>query len=321
MRKRICPALMVISMLVALVPTVASAAEGNINVIINGQAVAFTEDSGYPFIDENYRTMVPLRVTMETAGATVGYDPQAQTAIVVYNNDRIEVPIGTDYLYNNNQKIQNDTVAVAFNGRTYLPIRAVLESAGFTVAWDNESNAVIANNFDYTLDTLVPYHTGDVYTLLTNLLEGNVVFVDGGYYATPEYVKMLANVQMRYLGDDINTAIYPMDDHRFDLANGAVEESLKEWVSLNDLQENGVLFQILVLGDISMKGFYTSGSTSRALYETPSIPDDFMDSPTSGTFDGIQIKVENGDILFRQADLMDKGIIAEPINDLVFVLP
>lgn len=321
MKKCLFSMLLVLTLVFACVPTMASAAEGNINVIINGQAVAFTDDSGYPFIDKNNRTMVPLRVTMETAGATVGYDPQNQTAIVVYDHDRIEVPIGTDYLYNNNQKIQNDTVSVALNGRTYLPIRAVLESAGFTVAWNGENNAVIANNFDYDLDTLVPYHTSELYTLLTNLLEGNVVYIDGSYYATPDYVKMLAKVQTYYLGDDINTAIYPMDDHRFDLANAEVREEQKEWVSLSDLQENNILFQILVLGDFNMKGFYSTGLTSEALYETPSIPDDFMDSPTSGTFDGIHIKVENGEILFLQADLIAKGVVTEPINDSFFVVP
>lgn len=201
-------------LLVACLGVPALASDNPVNIIINSKAVAFTDDSGYPYIDENGRTMVPLRVTMEAAGAAVGWDSAKQTAIVITEHDRIEIPIGTDYLYNNNTKIQNDTIAVVKDGRTYLPIRAVLEAADFTVEWDGSTRTV--NAYSFSLDgSFVPYSTSNLWTLLENLLSGNVVYANGQYYTTPEYVKLLVNTQINYTGSDLNTAIYPQNS-RYD---------------------------------------------------------------------------------------------------------
>ena len=199
------------------VPTFAATSSSQINVIINGKQVNFTEDSGFPYIDENQRTMVPLRITMESCGAAVGYDVNKRTAIVITEHDRIEVPIDTNYLYNNNEKITNDTNSVVKNGRTYLPIRAVLESAGYTVEWDSNSKSVVAYNFSYDRNNLIPYHTGSLETLAERLLSGEVVYIDGSYYTTPDYVRTLNNVQINYLGNDLNIAIYPEENNRYDL--------------------------------------------------------------------------------------------------------
>lgn len=209
--------LLVASLLIMLAMCqTAFAAESTVNIIINGKAVTFTDDSGYPYVDENSRTMVPLRVTMESAGCAVGYDSASSTAIVISEHDRVEVPIGTDYLYNNNVVIENDTFSVISNGRTYLPIRAVLESLGYTVEWDSISNSVIA--YTFTLDdTYVPYNTTSLETLVSNILSGDVVIIDGEYYTTPDYVKLLTNTVVTYTGDDLNTAIYPQNS-RYGLA-------------------------------------------------------------------------------------------------------
>ena len=43
-----------------------------VNISIDGNKVGFTSQSGVPFVDSNSRTQVPLRVTMESFGATVG---------------------------------------------------------------------------------------------------------------------------------------------------------------------------------------------------------------------------------------------------------
>jgi len=183
-----------------------------INVVINGHAVIFSGDSGYPFIDRNGRTMVPLRVTMESAGFAVGYDSVKQTAIVITDRSRIEVPIGTDYIYCNNILIPNDTFSVVRDGRVYLPIRIVLEAVYYTVEWDAMTFSVVAYNFLIDDYTFVPYSTSSPATLIEAVRKGNVVYINGRYYATPEYMRMLTNAKVHYLGDDLNTAIYPEKD-------------------------------------------------------------------------------------------------------------
>ena len=63
-------------MLVCALCAPASAAQ-DIAVVIDGRAVAFTDGTGYPFIDENGRTQVPLRAVMEAFGANVGWNGEA----------------------------------------------------------------------------------------------------------------------------------------------------------------------------------------------------------------------------------------------------
>lgn len=186
--------------------------EKTIHITINGKSVQFTDSTGYPYVDQNNRTMVPLRVTMEATGASVGYDTNKQTAIVVTEHDRIEIPVGTDYLYNNNTKIQNDTNSVINNGRVYLPIRAVLESADYNVEWDSNTQTVSIYNFTFDKTTFVPYSTTDPLTLVNEVIKGNVIYVNGGYYATPKYLEMYSNTEVHYSGSDLNIAIYPQND-------------------------------------------------------------------------------------------------------------
>lgn len=307
-------ALLALCALLLTLPTVSLADQGDIGVIVNGRSVVFTDNSGYPYIDENFRTMVPLRATMEAAGAAVGYDPATQTAIVITEHARIEVPLGTDYLYSNNKKIENDTVAVAKNGRTYLPIRAVLEAAGYKVEWNSDSRSVVANSFSYSSDQLTPYHTSSLATLVEKLLAGDVVCVDGQYYATPEYVRMLANVQMHYAGDDLNTALYPRED-RYGLAE--VTEDDYGWVSGLDFRKSAVhaselscdlstLEPYVVPDFYNVYGFYKD---SKLLYCVNEMTDEFMASAAAeGVFNGIHMKREDGALWYDYQDLQAHGI-------------
>ena len=52
-----------------------------VSVIIDGVQVEFTQESGSPFIDENNRTQVPFRKTLEAFGATVSWDLENRVAI------------------------------------------------------------------------------------------------------------------------------------------------------------------------------------------------------------------------------------------------
>lgn len=171
------------------------------NISINGKSVDFTEDSGYPFVDENNRTLVPLRVTMEAAGAYVDWNSNNQIVQVLTSHTTILVPIGKNYILNNGEKIETDTKAIIKNGRTYLPIRAVLEASNFSVDWDNKTQTVFASNYDFSSNDWIPYSTGDLSTLITNVLKGNVVYYNGQYWASPEYSNMIANEQVIYFND------------------------------------------------------------------------------------------------------------------------
>ncbi len=316
MRKRlIVTILSVIGCCFILAFSASAASKSAVKILLNSEAVTFTNDTGYPYVDENNRTMVPLRVTMESAGFVVGYDANADTAIVITERSRIEVPIGTNKIYTDNKLTENDTAAVVNNGRTYLPIRAVLENAGYTVEWADNTNTVNAYTFKYDANELVPYSTSDPSTLLENILNGNVVYVQGQYYATPDYVKRMTNVQMHYWGSDLNTAKYPEEkpSNHYDY-----DESKIEWVSgINFdymLVKNSRLEELGIVGEQSeipnfSYAYALYKQVDEVLYCFDEITDEFMNaSDATGTFNGIRMKKIDGILYFNYPDLKAKNI-------------
>lgn len=120
-----------------------SAFGSGVKVIIDNITVNFDESSGSPFVDQAYRTQVPLRKTMEMFGAQVAWDQENQVAIVEKDNIVVMVPIGVNYIIKDGDIIDTDTAAIVLDGRTYLPIRAVLEAFNAKVSWSDEAQTVV----------------------------------------------------------------------------------------------------------------------------------------------------------------------------------
>lgn len=58
-------------------------------VIINGKTTIFNSSTGISFVDKSYRTLVPLRATMEAFGCNVEWDPANNTATLTKNNTTV----------------------------------------------------------------------------------------------------------------------------------------------------------------------------------------------------------------------------------------
>lgn len=115
---------------------------GNVSVSIDGTGVAFTKATGKPFVDSANRTLVPLRITMEDYGCEVYWDNENNRAIVYKDGVTVVCPIGGKDIIVNGETIAIDTAAVITGGRTYLPIRSVLESVGASVGWNANTKTV-----------------------------------------------------------------------------------------------------------------------------------------------------------------------------------
>ncbi len=118
-------------------------ASSAINILAIDDYVKYDSSYGFPFIDENSRTQVPFRITLENLGANVSWDEENRTAIAELNNIKVKIPIGESYILVNGKKVQNDTNSLIKDGRTYLPIRKVMESFGYTVGWDGLTQTVL----------------------------------------------------------------------------------------------------------------------------------------------------------------------------------
>ncbi len=115
-----------------------------ITLFINGENVKFDKSSGYPFINSENRTMMPLRVCLSAIGCTVSWDQEARVASIRKGVTEVMVPVGKSQIYINGEVVPIDTAAVLKDGRTYLPLRAVFEAYKYKVDWNAETKKVSA---------------------------------------------------------------------------------------------------------------------------------------------------------------------------------
>jgi len=109
-----------------------------IKVLVNGAAVTFDQ----PPIIENGRTLVPLRAIFEALGADVEWEHSTQTVTAVKDDITIVLKIGDAFLTKNGERIALDVPAKIVGGRTLVPARAVAESFGADVQWDQATRTV-----------------------------------------------------------------------------------------------------------------------------------------------------------------------------------
>lgn len=119
-----------------------------VTVVLDNKELVFTEDEGYgvPFINNDDRTMIPLRKPLEAIGAEVDYDNINRVVTAVKGNIIVKVPVDKNVIYVNEQEIEIDTEAILKDNRTYIPLRAVMEAFGYKLDWHNNSRTVILSN-------------------------------------------------------------------------------------------------------------------------------------------------------------------------------
>lgn len=99
----------------------------------------FNDDMGVPYIDQQNRTMVPLRAISEAFGYDVDWDNANRTALIEGDNLSIKLPVGQSYGYVNNKSVSFDTKTVIKNDRTYVPLRFVGETLNYQFAYKQQS--------------------------------------------------------------------------------------------------------------------------------------------------------------------------------------
>jgi len=124
-----------------LAPTTAVANDG-INVNVDGNVVSFLGQA--PAIVEG-RTLVPVRGVFEELGFDVHWNPDAQE-VTLQGSSTIVLSIGSSAFTTNGVTHQLDVEALIINGSTMLPIRAVLESVGFALSWQESTSTVFIHS-------------------------------------------------------------------------------------------------------------------------------------------------------------------------------
>jgi len=148
-----------------------SKANTEIQIIIDGEQLEFTGQSGEPFIDENNRTQAPSQLALESYGAEVTWDEMAKTVTAIKGGVTVEIPIGEDYIIKDGEQIEIDAAAQIKDDKAYLPVKHVFEALGADVSWEKESRTVNISSEDRVL-----------YIHFIDVGQGDAIFIDYGEY-------------------------------------------------------------------------------------------------------------------------------------------
>ena len=124
-----------------------------ISVNINGQPVIF--DGANPAMIDG-RTLVPVRGVFEAMGFYVNWNPDTRTATLTRYGHIVVIALDSNTFTTNGVSHSLEVPAQLINGSTMLPIRAVLESVGYTLGWDDATRTVVITSPDTTPTPTLP---------------------------------------------------------------------------------------------------------------------------------------------------------------------
>lgn len=187
----------------------------DIAVAVDGDYIDFDEETGMPFAKDG-RTLVPLRKTMETMLVNVEWNQELYRAELKKGFDKVIVPVDESYIIVNDKHVTIDSEAIAYEGRIYLPIRAVCEAFGYTVEWDALSHVVEISSM---CDEEIPEGLYDSNATITcsdlrvrtspNLISTNIV--DNYYLQNEDRVLVLSKRGVWYKISDGDNIYYIND--------------------------------------------------------------------------------------------------------------
>lgn len=116
-----------------------------IKVTVNGEEVQFQGQN--PVIIDG-RTLVPVRGVFEALGAEVNWIGDEKKVIIFSEDVNISMKLNSDRFYVNGDEKKLDVPASLIDDRTMVPVRAISESLGCQVDWDDESKTVVISTYE-----------------------------------------------------------------------------------------------------------------------------------------------------------------------------
>lgn len=114
------------------------AVEDRINIKLNGNFEYFYNKP----VLTNGRVFLPFRELFVFFDMRVAWEEETQTAVATNDTTEIKITVDNTSAYVNNEEKILDVPALLIDGRTYVPMRFVAESLGYTVGWDNRNQIV-----------------------------------------------------------------------------------------------------------------------------------------------------------------------------------
>lgn len=126
-----------------------------------------------PYIDENGRTLIPLRLVSDLMGAQLVWDAKEQTANLFFDNVKAQVSIGKKEAFINEKLYALDTVAVLRNKTAMVPVRFIAKFLEIPIEWDAKYRVVSLRNKNFFKAPIL-YNIDQMENLDTSF-KGNIV--------------------------------------------------------------------------------------------------------------------------------------------------
>lgn len=152
-RKVLINATALTSLLLTSIPAMQSAAASStISLQVDEKPFIANADIPSPYVNQDGRTMVPLRFISENMGASVAWNGDANQAMIQKGNTTIYVTVGLNQIVVNGSNVDMDTTAENTGGHVFIPARFIAEALGAEVDYNPELNKVFilsdkTNNF------------------------------------------------------------------------------------------------------------------------------------------------------------------------------
>jgi hypothetical protein len=155
-------------------------ADEPIKVAVNGQYVDFNGQN--PVIIDG-RTLIPVRGVFEYLGFSVDWNSDSQQVFIINDDYTVVMAIGDNEFTTNGESHNMDVPSQIISGRTMLPIRAVLESVGYYIEWEDTTRTITINTQHSPPDSyLFPSaSTFEVYDQLANAATDIVIGIATSY--------------------------------------------------------------------------------------------------------------------------------------------
>ena len=112
------------------------------SVIVNGKEIEFNEKTG-SVINYNNRTMVPYQTFFETLGYEMEWNVHKNLITAKKENAEIKITVNKNDFEIDGRTLKSDTPPVLLYYRHYIPLRAIAESMGYRVSYDEKTNSVL----------------------------------------------------------------------------------------------------------------------------------------------------------------------------------
>ncbi|MET3507804.1 copper amine oxidase N-terminal domain-containing protein [Halalkalibacter oceani] len=132
--------MLAVCFLMVVAAPVQAAPQTAVDIVIDGEEVILP-DSAAAFLESN-RTFVPVRGVFAHLGLEIKWDQDSQTATISGDDVTIDIKLGESQVQVNGQATAIDSPVMMKESRLFIPLRFVVEQAGFEVKWNQEEHTV-----------------------------------------------------------------------------------------------------------------------------------------------------------------------------------